>query len=391
MKLKNLLATALLIFIVQTVWGQWTDDGTTVRLDNPSDNVGIGTSSPVAKLHIAEGGLLIEGATGSTPVSGAGDRLMWIPDKKAFRAGGVGGIYWNDWLVGEYSFAAGYNAKAKGKYSISLGYNTQADGQYSVAMGHETRATANYATAIGGGTIASSTYTFAAGYMTEASGAVSVAMGQGGTTASGIASVAIGSHVFSSGNYTTVIGSYAESSGEGSFMIADHSTTTPMTKRANNRFSARFANGYQLFTDMGASIGVRLPGGAHSWSSISDSTKKENFTLVDGEEILNKISAFELGTWNYITQDKSTFRHYGPMAQDFFAAFGSDAIGTIGNDTLIASADFDGINFIAIQALEKRTTELNAKMKELERVQADLVAMKEILDQMEASLQKLGL
>lgn len=47
-----------------------------------------------------------------------------------------------------------------------------------------------------------------------------------------------------------------------------------------------------------------------------------------------------------------------PMAQDFFAAFGHDAIGQVGNDTTICSGDLAGICLIAIQALEKRTDEL---------------------------------
>ncbi len=50
------------------------------------------------------------------------------------------------------------------------------------------------------------------------------------------------------------------------------------------------------------------------------------------------------------------------MAQDFFAPFGKDKYGTVGNDTTIASADFDGINFIAIQALEKRTAALQTTL-----------------------------
>lgn len=62
-----------------------------------------------------------------------------------------------------------------------------------------------------------------------------------------------------------------------------------------------------------------------------------------------------LVSWNYKRQDPAQYRHYGPMAQDFYAAFGKDKYGNIGNDTTINSADFDGVNMIAIQALEKRT------------------------------------
>jgi hypothetical protein len=56
----------------------------------------------------------------------------------------------------------------------------------------------------------------------------------------------------------------------------------------------------------------------------SDKTQKENFQPVDGEEVLGKIRGFELSSWNFIGHDPKEFRHYGPMAQDFFAAFGHD-------------------------------------------------------------------
>ena len=62
----------------------------------------------------------------------------------------------------------------------------------------------------------------------------------------------------------------------------------------------------------------------------SDKTKKENFQPVDGEAVLGKIRGFELSSWNFIGHDPKEFRHYGPMAQDFFAAFGQDGVGQIG-------------------------------------------------------------
>ena len=59
------------------------------------------------------------------------------------------------------------------------------------------------------------------------------------------------------------------------------------------------------------------------------------------------------------------FRHYGPMAQDFFAAFGHDGIGTIGTPTTIGSSDMAGISMIAVQALEKQNSEIKAENAEL--------------------------
>ncbi len=93
----------------------------------------------------------------------------------------------------------------------------------------------------------------------------------------------------------------------------------------------------------------------------SDKTKKENFQPVDSEEVLGKIRGFELTSWNFIGHDPKEFRHYGPMAQDFFAAFGHDGVGQIGTETTINSGDMAGILMIAVQALEKRTAELKQK------------------------------
>jgi hypothetical protein len=93
--------------------------------------------------------------------------------------------------------------------------------------------------------------------------------------------------------------------------------------------------------------------------------KKENFAPVNGEDFLNKISGFKLTSWNYKGQNPKQHRHYGPMAQDFYAAFGKDNYGTVGNDTTISQADMEGVSFVAIQALVKRTEELQKEVATL--------------------------
>jgi len=97
--------------------------------------------------------------------------------------------------------------------------------------------------------------------------------------------------------------------------------------------------------------------GQVAYTFTSDKNQKENLRPVDGEAVLEKLRAFILPSWNYIGQDKTIFRHYGPMAQEFHAAFGQDAVGTIGTTTTINSGDMAGILMIATQQLEKRTTE----------------------------------
>jgi hypothetical protein len=103
--------------------------------------------------------------------------------------------------------------------------------------------------------------------------------------------------------------------------------------------------------------------------------QKENFQPVDGEEVLENIRGLELSSWNFIGHDPKKFRHYGPMAQDFFAAFGHDGLGQIGSETTINSGDMAGILMIAVQALEKRTAELKQKEARIAVLESRLEAL----------------
>lgn len=89
---------------------------------------------------------------------------------------------------------------------------------------------------------------------------------------------------------------------------------------------------------------------------------------MNAEQVLQKVSQLPVTGWNYKSQEATT-RHIGPMAQDFYAAFGLNGIG---NDTTINSSDIDGVNMVAIQALEKRTRQLQ---KENDQLRAKLEAM----------------
>jgi hypothetical protein len=130
------------------------------------------------------------------------------------------------------------------------------------------------------------------------------------------------------------------------------------------------------------SAAVTVIEGQVPFSFTSDKTKKENFRLVDGEDVLNKLRELAVPSWNFIGQEPKKFRHYGPMAQDFFAAFGYDGVGTIGTPTTINSGDMAGILMIAVQALEKRTQELKAK-------EARIVALEELTKEKQARVDAL--
>jgi hypothetical protein len=115
--------------------------------------------------------------------------------------------------------------------------------------------------------------------------------------------------------------------------------------------------------------------GQVAFTAVSDKTQKENFQPVDGEAVLGKIRGFELSSWNFIGHDPKKFRHYCPMAEDFFAAFGHDGVGQIGSETTINSGDIAGILMIAVQALEKRTAELKQKEAKIALLESRLEAL----------------
>ncbi|AWW00218.1 tail fiber domain-containing protein [Arcticibacterium luteifluviistationis] len=292
---------------------------------------------------------------------------------------------------GFFSTAMGYKSDAPGNYSTAMGSDTDASGDYSTAMTYFTNASGDFSTAMGRSTTASGRSSTAMGNNTEASGYISTALGYE-SEASGRYSTVIGSYSKASDDYSTAIGYYTEASGSystalgtrassngrfGSMVLGDYVSHSANSLKADagNRLLARFDNGYKFYTNNDlsiSSIGLMALHNANSWSSISDSTKKENFIASNGEEVLKSVSQMRIGTWNYKGQNASKHRHWGVMAQDFHHHFGKDAYGTIGNDTTIATADFDGVSFAAIKALEERTRELQSDLASEMRFSASL-------------------
>jgi hypothetical protein len=317
------------------------------------------------------------------PVSGfAGSALFFDVTTGALRSGLI-----THSPIGNYSVGLGNKVSASGIGSIAFGNGTTASGSSSFAVGngatasgsnsfaHGTSdATNNYAVAMGFTAVASGISSIAIGNTPDATGHSALALGHS-ATASGDQSIAIGRNVTAGGNNSIAIGNYVSTNGwDGSLSIGDMSTTTIMNSPSANNFRARFANGYRFYTSADYSTSCSLGAGDNAWTTTSDVRLKENFIPVDGEGILKKIALLPLTTWNYKNQDPSKFRHYGPMAQDFHAAFGKDLYGTIGSDTTINQADFAGVSFVAIQALEKRTVQQQAQieslLKEIEELKA---------------------
>ncbi len=336
--------------------GKWIFNSSSLYVNfksNTDFNTGAGFSLLFRRLY--------DGSPSLPNISGAAGTTFFFDVKKgSLRSGDL-----NNSVTGINSTAMGYRTTASGLSSVAMGWQTEASAFSSTAMGYYTNASANYSTAMGYYSAASGENSIAMGQSTNASGDNSTAMGRF-TGATGSSSTAIGRNTTASGDNSTAMGNYVSTNNQdGSFVLGDNSTTTIMNSANPNNFRARFAGGYKLFTSSNLATGCTLFAGDNAWTTGSDVHSKENFAAINGEDFLKKISRFNLTSWNYKTQNPKTFRHYGPMAQDFYAAFGKDEYGTIGNDTTINSADFAGVSFIAIQALEKRTTEYKNENEEL--------------------------
>src|SRR5262249_1884929 len=99
----------------------------------------------------------------------------------------------------------------------------------------------------------------------------------------------------------------------------------------------------------------------------SDRNIKDNFAQVDPKDVLAKVASMPITSWNY--KDDPDKRHLGPMAQDFYGAFG---IGQ--DDKTITFLDEGGVALSAIQGLNQKIEEKDAKIQSLEKELAELKA-----------------
>ena len=261
---------------------------------------------------------------------------------------------WNNQAINDYStVAGGYINQASGPYgTIAGGYNNQASGDTSVVAGGRLNfATAQYSAVAGG-------------FNNQATGVDSTVLGGEDNIASGSLSMA--------GGYK------ARANGHGCFAWGDFSTANTISCNADNRFVVRSLGGVFFFaggSTQATYTGVVLPPGATAWVAGSDRNLKENVVAVEPREVLERVAAMPIATWNLKGQGAS-IRHMGPMAQDFRAAFG------LGETELgISTIDADGVALAAIQGLNaKLEATIAIQARELAAQRAEIDALSAVLD-----------
>ena len=263
-------------------------------------NVGIGTSAPAYRLHLANDGMIYAEGTynaGATIPAGAKTAFIWNPRKAAIRAGQVTGNQWDDANVGIYSVAFGYNNTASGDYStvagggdplsggntasgyastIGGGLNNTASGVGStisggesnivnsdygtVSGGYQNTAGGTYGSTVGGGeaNIASNDYstisggsnnTASGGWSTISGGESNTASGNYATIGGGWYNKAIGSYSTVSGGFlNTASGDYSAVSGYFNTAGGDYSWVGGRAMYLSNAAGRTFVWGYATAT-----------------------------------------------------------------------------------------------------------------------------------------------
>ena len=364
------------IMLVASKWrqeGAWTSDSWNLT-GNPNTTPGtnfLGTTDDVA-LEVRVNGkraLRIEPTT-STPnlIGGYGGNSV---------AGGVAGA-----TIGGGGQASAINGVTADFATVGGGEGNSAMGFASTIGGGEANAVLGFAATVGGGANnVAGNVAGNANFATVGGGIANIASNEHATVGGGIANTASGKRAtVPGGNENTAAGDYSFAAGrrakadhDGAFVWGD-STDAEIHSSNDDQFIVR-ANGGLWFgavttTDpftptigpgvlIGTSTGAYLSSDG-AWTNASDRDAKANFTLVNGQEVLACLAEIPVTTWNYKSQNPS-IRHIGPMAQDFYAAFG---VGE--DDTHISTLDADGVALAAIQGLYQLVQEQAAQIADLE-------------------------
>ena len=253
----------------------------------------------------------------------------------------------------------GNNAiQATSSYSVlGGGYHNTISAQYSVVAGGEY----NNVSGEGG-------YIAAGGY-NMLSGEGAVIDGGFNNNAAGTFATIPGGYVNSAaGTYSFAAGARASAAQNGTFVWSDGSDgDTILSSTAAYQFLARASGGVTFWTNAASTVGATLAPGSGTWASASDRNLKTDVARIDDAAVLDKVAALPINRWSY--KSERGVHHVGPMAQDFYAAFG---VGE--DDKHITSIDEDGVALAAIKALHAENGALHAHVAVLDVENARLRA-----------------
>jgi len=260
------------------------------------------------------------------------------------------------------TIAGGTNNSITGSYSIiGAGTWNSVSGSYSNMGGGSQNILAGDYSVIGGGIYNQTTSTIAtiAGGSSNTAGNYATVGGGTSNTATGVFStIPGGRNNYAQADYSFAAGYRAKSTAVGSFTWAD-STEADFTNSTANSFKVRASGGIYLYNTTTGTAGLFLGTGAGSWASISDRNLKHQINEIDPQAVLAKLEKVPVATWRYKAEETQAL-HMGPMAQDFYAAFGLG-----GDETHIVTVDADGVALAAIKGVHAITKQQSANIDSL--------------------------
>lgn len=321
---------------------------------------------------------------GVNPMQGKGYRTSWDTYKGAFRSG-YADNEWDDAGVGFFSWAGGSNSTASGLYALAFGDTNFAESTSSIVFGSGNQVKGAAGFSAGAGNRVCDTYGVALGNNAKSGGPyINGKCDPDSFNLRGLAAIAIGYNVTADQDHTMAFGKFASNNGfVGTFIWSDGSaqaSADTFRNTANNEFAARATGGFRFRTNLAGTTGCNLPANSGVFNCTSSRTTKQNFMLVDGNDILSRLRNVPVSTWNYIAEENQV-RHMGPMAEDFFDAF---KLGS--SDKAIGIQDLTGVSLAAIKALDERTIQLQQKQNEVEQLRLQVAELKSANDAMERRL-----
>jgi hypothetical protein len=309
--------------------------------------IGGGVKNTTESVYSTVGGGYANLTTGQFSTIGGGSR-----NTANFHHSTVGGGIQNIADASDVTIAGGaYNIASDPHATIGGGTQNKASGTgATIGGGAGNNTDANHATIGGGlGNEVEGNYAFIGG------GRGNLALGAYSVIPGGLANQAQSDYSFASG-YRSVI----DSEHPGTFLFADSVDADFLSEDANE-FAVRATGGVRFISAVDAEgnplSGVFLPPGSGSWSTLSDKNRKERFVGINQKEILNLVINLPISEWSYISEGSSV-RHMGPMAQDFYSAFGLGI-----DERYISSVDSDGVALAAIQGLYQLVEEQDAQIR----------------------------
>jgi trimeric autotransporter adhesin len=341
----------------------------------------------------------------------------------AVRSTIAGGVFHEIFKDASYSAVGGgtrnmaksnaYHATISGGSNNSIDHDTSycsigggklhtvvANSAHATIAGGDGNIAAGEAPAIGGGTLneidSGSTYSTIAGGGGNFIGANSF----GSTIAGGYLNQA-------SGNFCLAAGNRAQANHPGTFAWAGGNTMAYAsifpycfniyasngvsmdysTQTAGSPCGTRFV--YVGSINVGNTIstwtGARLTD-AGIWSNASDKNRKTDFKEIDARAVLDRLAVLPVRQWRY-TNEATSIKHVGPVAQDFQAAFG---LGD--DDKTIGTIDADGVALAAIQGLNQKLGDRSRQADlRVERLEAENAELRHELIELKALIKTLAL